>query len=397
MILELKEDLKDELILIRRHLHQFPELSFKEVETSSYVCEVLNHYDIPYETFGTGVVATIHGKKPGKTLAIRADLDALPIQEETGLPYRSQHKGVMHACGHDIHATVVLGSAIVLQGLREQVSGTIKFLFQPAEEVLEGAKSLIAAGVLRNPEVDALMGVHTWPDLPVGTVGLKRGAMTAASDFITIEVKGKSGHAAHPEDAVDPIVIAGHLLSALQTIVSRELSPLRPAVLTIGRINGGQAPNSIPEQVELSGMIRSLDEESRAKIIRSTKRICEHTAKTFNGRASVEVKQATPTVSNDPGMTEHFFDCATRILGKERVVRLEEPSLGSEDFAYYLAEKPGVFFRLGTNVEHNKNTKQSLHSSRIEFGEEAIFTGVQVISSFALSFGNEKHEKPERL
>lgn len=307
MILELKEDLKDELILIRRHLHQFPELSFKEVETSSYVCEVLNHYDIPYETFGTGVVATIHGKKPGKTLAIRADLDALPIQEETGLPYRSQHKGVMHACGHDIHATVVLGSAIVLQGLREQVSGTIKFLFQPAEEVLEGAKSLIAAGVLRNPEVDALMGVHTWPDLPVGTVGLKRGAMTAASDFITIEVKGKSGHAAHPEDAVDPIVIAGHLLSALQTIVSRELSPLRPAVLTIGRINGGQAPNSIPEQVELSGMIRSLDEESRAKIIRSTKRICEHTAKTFNGRASVEVKQATPTVSNDPGMTEHFF------------------------------------------------------------------------------------------
>ncbi|WP_081831651.1 M20 family metallopeptidase [Geomicrobium sp. JCM 19038] len=326
---------------------------------------------------------------------MRADLDALPIQEETGLPYRSQHKDVMHACGHDIHATVVLGSAIVLQGLREQMSGTIKFLFQPAEEILEGAKSLIAAGVLSSPEVDALMGVHTWPDLPVGTVGLKRGAMTAASDFITIEVKGKSGHAAHPEDTVDPIVIAGHLLSALQTIVSRELSPLRPAVLTIGRINGGQAPNSIPERVELSGMIRSLDEESRAKIIRSTKRICEHTAKTFNGRASVEVKQATSTVSNDPEMTEHFFDCATRVLGKERVVRLEEPSLGSEDFAYYLAEKPGVFFALERmlNTMKIRNNRYIVHGLNLVKGRFLQVFKSSVPSRFRLEMKSMMSQK----
>ncbi|EZH65562.1 hypothetical protein DH09_18255 [Bacillaceae bacterium JMAK1] len=393
MIPELSEDLKGELISIRRQIHQFPELSFEEVETANYICTMLSHYGIPYETFGTGIVATIHGKKPGGALAIRADLDALPIQEETELPYTSQNTGVMHACGHDIHATVVLGCAIVLHDLKEEISGTIKFLFQPAEEILAGAKALIASGVLSNPEVDAVIGVHTWPDLPVGTVGLKPGAMTAASDFINIEVKGKSGHAAHPEDAVDPIVIAGHLLSALQTIVSRELSPLRPAVLTIGKINGGKAPNSIPERVALSGMIRSLDEQSRVKIIQSIKRISENVAKTFNGTATVEVKQGTPTVSNDPAMTEQFLACAAKVLGKEQVVRLEEPSLGSEDFAYYIAEKPGVFFRLGTHIEGNENTRQSLHSSRVEFGEEAIFTGVQLISSFALWYGNEGAER----
>lgn len=382
--------LKNELVEIRRNLHENPELSFQEYHTTDYIAYILTKYGINYQKMESnlGIVALINGGQPGKTLALRADIDALPISERTGLEFSSNNSGVMHACGHDIHTTILIGCAIVLNQYKEEIYGNIKLVFQPGEETQEGAKAMINQGILKEPEVDAIVALHTWPNLPSGTIGVRKGAMTAASDYINILVKGKSGHAAHPETSVDPIVMAGHILSSLQTIVSRELSPLEAAVLTIGQISGGKAPNIIPENVYLSGMIRTLNLSTREKMLKSIDRITTNIAKGLGGEATVEYISASPSVINDESLTELLIESATKKLGNGKVVILEEPSLGSEDFAYYLQEKPGVFYRLGTSND-NEDSKRSLHDPSIIFDEEAIFTGIQVTCQTALSFFRE--------
>lgn len=380
-------DMKDELIEIRRHLHHNPELSFQEYQTTEYLADILTKYGIKFKRIKnyTGIVALIEGENPGNTIALRADIDALPIEEQTGLEFSSKSPGIMHACGHDIHTTILVGSAILLNQFKKEIHGSIKFIFQPGEETQKGAKEIINQGVLQEPEVDALIALHTWPDLPSGTIGVRKGTMTAASDFVTISVNGKSGHAAHPETSVDPVVIAGHIISSLQTIISRELSPLESAVLTIGQISGGKAPNIIPDSVDLTGMIRTLDISIREEMLKSIDRIAKNIAKGFGGEATVEYTSASPSVVNDKSLTEILINTATRQLGNENVVLLNKPSLGSEDFAYYLQEKPGVFFRLGTSNEM-ENSKKPLHNPSIVFDENAIFTGIEVICETALNF-----------
>lgn len=382
---EILNDIKDELIGVRRHIHRNPELSFQEYRTTSYIGKILTKYGIEYKKFDNnpGLMALIKGENAGKTIGLRADIDALPISENTGLEYSSNNPGVMHACGHDLHTTILIGCAIILNQFKKEMYGNIKLIFQPAEETQEGAKAIIDEDVLLEPEVDALVALHTWPELPTGTIGIKKGAMTAASDYINISVEGKSGHAAHPETSVDPIILASYILTSLQTIVSRELPPLEGAVLTIGHISGGDAPNIIPEKVNLSGMIRTLNNETRNKMINSIERIATNIAKGFGGDAKVDYKRASPSVINDESLTEILIRSAEKSLGKEKVVILENPSLGSEDFAYFLQDKPGVFFRLGTSND-NADTKRPLHDAKIKFDEEAMYTGIQVVCETAL-------------
>ncbi|TCP31242.1 amidohydrolase/hippurate hydrolase [Scopulibacillus darangshiensis] len=382
-----KEALVKKVMAFRRHLHRHPELSFSEYKTSEYVAEILEDAGIEVERHvaGTGVVGLIKGHAPGKTIALRADMDALPIEEQTGLDFASANSGVMHACGHDFHMAILLGAALFLNENKEKIHGAVKLIFQPGEEKLTGAKKMIEAGVLENPAVDAIIALHCWPELPAGMIGVRKGPITAAADFIEIDIKGKAGHAAHPEQCVDPIVIAGHIVSILQTVISREVAPTDPAVLTIGQISGGTAPNVIPSEVKLTGMIRTVNPELQKKMPGMIKRIVTKAAESMNGAADVSYTSATPPLISDDNMVALIDDVVTNILGKDRLVYLENPSLGSEDFSFYAENKPGVLFRLGTHNE-TEASKFPLHNSRVIFEEKALMTGVSVISEAAVRY-----------
>lgn len=379
--------LQEELVEIRRHLHRNPELSNQEMETSKYIIEKLKGLAI--ETVegvgGTGVIGLLKGNSPGKTLAIRADMDALPINEETGLEFISKNNGVMHACGHDFHMTVLLGVAKVLSAKVKDFSGNIKFIFQPAEEKLIGALQMIEDDVLENPKVDAIIALHCWPDLPSGTIGVKKGEVMASGDKIEITIKGKQGHAAHPHKAVDPITISSYIITKLQTILSREVSPVDAAVISIGTINGGSAFNIIPSEVKLSGTVRVLNPEVRKEIPGMIKRIVEKTAESMNGEADLIYTFGPPPLLNTDYMVGLLDEVVAETLGSEELVYMETPSLGSEDFSYYLEQVPGLFFRLGTNGSEI-GTQYPLHHPKVLFDEDALLTGVAVLSATALKY-----------
>lgn len=385
--LQLAEELKEKLIKYRRHLHQHPELSFSECETSKFVVKILKEegIDVTSGVAGTGVVGIIRGNSPGSTIALRADMDALPIEEQTGLEFTSKNPGVMHACGHDFHTTILLGSAILLHRNKDKLKGTVKLIFQPGEERLTGARQMIKAGVLENPRIDALVALHTWPELPSGTIGIRKGAITAAADFLEIDIIGKSGHAAHPEQCADPIVIAGHVVTVLQTIVSREVAPTDPAVVTIGKISGGTASNIIPESVRLSGMIRTVNPELQKRMPEMIKRIITKTAESMNGNAKIKYTSAIPPFICDDSLVDIIDEVASDTLGEGNVVHLPNPSLGSEDCAAYLEHVPGVLFRLGTHNEE-ESSKLGLHNSGVTFEEEALVTGVAVMSEATIRY-----------
>ncbi len=390
--LQLAEEMKEKIIGFRRHLHQHPELSFLEYRTAEFVAGILEEYEIDVErnVAGTGIIGMITGDLPGKTVALRADMDALPIEEQTNLPYSSSNRGVMHACGHDFHTSILLGTAIILSQYKDKLKGNIKLIFQPGEEKLTGAKKMIEAGVLKNPCVDAIMALHCWPELPAGTVGVRKGPITAAADFLEITIRGKEGHAAHPHKCVDPIVIAGHIVSALQTVVSREIAPTDPAVVTIGKINGGTASNVIPSSVQLSGMIRTVNPDLQKRMPEIIERIVCKSAESMNGEAEVKYMSATPPLICHDGMVGLIDNVVTDLLGRDRLVYLENPSLGSEDFSFYANEIPGVLFRLGTHDER-EDSRFPLHNSRVTFAEEALTTGVAVMCGAAVHYlSNEK-------
>ena len=370
--------IESRLIELRRDIHAHPELAFEEVRTAGVVAAELARLGIPHQTGvgRTGVVGTISGGRPGPTLAIRADMDALPIREQTGLPFASTVQGKMHACGHDIHTTTLLGVAAVLHGMAPQLAGTVRLLFQPAEEALGGAQAMIDDGALDG--VDMALGFHNHPDMPVGRFGYARGACLAASDRFEIIVRGRSGHAAHPNDAIDPIVAACHLVTQLQTVVSREVAPIHPAVVTVGAIHAGTAANIIPDACTLRGTVRTLHAPARERAEQAIRRLCAGLDAGMRVNCELAYVRGVPALVNDDAVLDRTVAAVRAQLGD--VVDEGMPSLGGEDFALMADLVPGFQLRIGSSQpgRHDK-----LHNSAYQPDEACIGFGVQALARAA--------------
>lgn len=369
--------LQDEFISWRRQIHSHPELGFKEFETTAFIREKLESWGIETRSNGdkTGVIGTLTGGLPStKTIALRADIDALPLVEKSGLDFASQNAGVCHACGHDIHTATLLGAAYVLANVcRDKLAGTVRFIFQPAEETLGGATSMIDSGALDG--VDCILGAHTWPDVVGGCIGVRKGPVMGSNDSFRVIVHGKGGHAAHPHRAIDPVVIGAYIITQLQTIVSRRVAPVDSAVITVGRLNAGTAFNIIPDECVLEGSVRSLDPTVRKHLAEWIRAIAEHTAAGMGAAAEVNYHFGVPPTVCVDEYVDAVSDAAAELLGADKVKTLPAPSLGSEDFAWYLEKVPGAFFRLGTGDERPA-THIGLHNPGVLFSEKAIAAGV---------------------
>ncbi|HXB57823.1 MAG TPA: amidohydrolase [Vicinamibacteria bacterium] len=366
--------LRAEMIALRRDLHQHPELAYAETRTGDRVAAFLEGSGLVVRrgVGGTGLLATPEGGR-GRTVLLRVDLDALPIQEQSGAPYASLTPGVMHACGHDGHTAMGAAAARILG--RRQAQGSVRVLFQPAEEGEGGAQAVVADGVLAG--VDLVLGVHLWNELPVGTLGVKPGALMAAVDRLKIVIHGRGGHGGQPQRSADPVVAAAHVVTALQTIVSREVSPLRSVVVTLGSIHGGQAFNVIPDEVTLLGTIRTFDADLRRSLPDRIRRIAGGIAEGLNCRAEVEVKAGNPAVVNDPRAAEIARRAALRVVGEAGVVE-PEPTMGGEDMAVYFAHAPGCFVFVGS-ANPEKGLDQPHHSPRFDFDEDALAIGCEFL------------------
>lgn len=392
-VLSLSNEIKEDVISWRRHIHMYPELSGREFNTAEFVAERLRKFGVDevVENFAgsTAVVGIIRGKEEGKTVALRADMDALPTEEKSGKPYASRIKGIMHSCGHDAHTAMLLGAAKVLCEMRENLKGNVKLIFQPCEERhdCKGAKWLVEKGVLENPKVSAIFALHVFPELPVGYVGTKEGPFLASSDVFRVKVIGKSTHASRPHQGVDPVIMAAQSINALHHIVSRKLDPLEPAVLTIGKIQGGFAENIIPDEVEFDGTIRTLSHEVRETIPKLIERALSGITSAYGGSYSFQFEEGTPPLINHPETTRFAVEKMRELLGKERVVILERPTMGGEDFSVYLQHVPGTFIRLGVRNEE-KGIVHPLHNSRFDIDEDALPVGVAVESYLALTYLN---------
>ena len=387
--MELVKAQEQEMIQLRRHIHQNPELSNQEFQTTKLIQEKLTEYGIEIADIGlkTGVVGVLKGRFPGKTLAIREDIDALPMKELTGLPFASASDGVCHSCGHDIHTTVLLYTAKILSALKDELHGNVMFLFQPAEENGSGAKQLIDCGFDQVLKPDAFVGLHVAPKLNAGCIGLKDGAASASSDMFQIRVTGKGGHGAHPENCVDPIMISAYILTQLQTIVSRENHPIHPAVLTVGSIHGGQANNVIPDYVEMGGTLRSLEPESRQAMQEAIDRITVSCAETMRGKAEVSWNKGMPPLVNDTPIVDGIRAAAQKLLPADAIKTIADPSLGSEDFSYlFPAYGPGAQFSLGCGNDSDPNTRHGLHNSKNVFDEGCLAVGTAVLVQYARDF-----------
>ncbi len=362
----------------RHQIHAHPELSFEEVQTSRFIKDQLDQWGIPYqaEVAGTGVVALIQGRNPeSRCIAVRADMDALPIEEANETPYRSRNPGVMHACGHDVHSSCLLGLARILHEIRNRWQGTIKLIFQPGEEKHPGGASLmIADGVLDNPRPSAIFALHVYPHLPKGYLGFRQGQYMASADEIYITVQGKGGHAALPHQTVDPITISAQMITQLQQVVSRKANPLIPSVLSFGKIAGGMAGNVIPDQVEIQGTFRTLDEAWRSEAHEWIRKIAHQVAGSLGAEVIVEIPKGYPSLFNHPELTQLAASWAGEYLGEDKIRELNL-RMAAEDFSFYAREIPACFFRLGTNREDQEFTAP-VHNARFDIDEEAMITGV---------------------
>ena len=387
--MELVKAQEQEMIQMRRHIHQNPELSNQEFQTTKLIQEKLTGYGVEIADIGlkTGVVGILKGRFPGKTLAIREDIDALPMKELTGLPFASASDGVCHSCGHDIHTTVLLYTAKILSALKDELHGNVMFLFQPAEENGSGAKQLIDCGFDQVLKPDAFVGLHVAPKLNAGCIGLKDGPASASSDMFQIRVTGKGGHGAHPENCVDPIIISAYILTQLQTIVSRENHPIHPAVLTVGSIHGGQANNVIPDYVDMGGTLRSLEPESRQAMQEAIDRITVSCAEAMRGKAEVTWNKGMPPLVNDTPIVDGIRAAAQKLLPADAIKTIADPSLGSEDFSYlFPAYGPGAQFSLGCGNDSDPNTRHGLHNSKNVFDEGCLAVGTAVLVQYARDF-----------
>ncbi|PRY16241.1 amidohydrolase [Pontibacter ummariensis] len=382
---ELAKAYAPETVQVRRHIHANPELSFEEHNTAAYVKQVLESYGLqPQPMAETGLVALIKGRNPEKkTIALRADLDALPIVEANEVAYKSKNEGVMHACGHDVHTSSLLGTARILQELREEFEGTVKLVFQPGEEKFPGGASImIKEGVLQNPAPAGIIGQHVFPMLAAGKVGFRAGMYMASADEIYITVKGKGGHAAMPEQNVDPVLISAHLIVALQQIVSRHASPKVPTVLSFGKVEARGATNVIPNEVKIEGTFRTMHEAWRKEAHQKIKKLAESLCESMGGSCEIDIKNGYPFLQNDPALTEKARAAAEAYLGTENVVDLDL-WMGAEDFAYYSQEVPACFYRLGTRNEE-RGIISGVHTPTFDIDEVALETSIGLMAWVAL-------------
>lgn len=400
----LAKEIETKVIQWRHHVHQHPELSNQEEQTAAFIAEHLRDLGIEVQTgvAGYGVVGLLRGGKPGPVVALRADMDALPVTERTGLPYASQvtapygdkEVGVMHACGHDAHVAILMGTAEVLAGVREDLAGTVKFIFQPAEEGAWpapewGAKLMITEGVLENPKVDAIFGLHVWSGMPSGVIGLRPGPVMASSDFLRVTITGKQTHAAAPWAGIDPITVSSQVILGLQTVASRQVNILgSPSVVSIGTIHGGDRNNIIPNEVVMTGTIRTYDPEVRAayheKVTHTAKKIAEASGATAEVYIGADTGYA-PTV-NDEELTESMRDVFERVAGEGKLVR-SDLSTGSEDFSFFQQKVPGVFFFLGVTPAGQDPAKAAAnHSPLFMVDDAALITGVRAMAQVAAEY-----------
>ncbi len=374
------EKLSPRLIDIRRHIHAHPELSGNEHQTAAYIAGVLSSCGLHVqESVGrTGLLAELPGSGQDKRLlAVRADMDALPIEEHTGLAFSSRQQGIMHACGHDVHTTVGLGTVMVLAELGLQLPGTVRFLFQPAEEIAQGAKWMVTDGAMAG--VDSIFGLHVFPSIPAGKVGIRYGALTAAADDIEITITGESGHGARPHEAIDAIWIASQVVTTLQQAISRTQNPLHPVVLTFGTIKGGRASNVIADQVTLTGTVRCLHRSTYKDIPGWIEGLVADICRTHGAKYHFKYKRLVPSVQNDDRLTQIVQSVVEESFGKHAVQNLREPSLGAEDFSVYLDHAPGTMFRLGVGFTDREN--YPLHHPKFDVDEQCLLMGVTTMAA----------------
>ena len=380
------KELFPEVLAHRRHLHMHPELSFEEENTARYVAEKLDQMHIPYRTGvgGHGIVAHIEGEKgPGKLLALRADMDALPIQEENKVSYASTHPGIMHACGHDVHTASLLGAAKILSSRKADYSGTIRLLFQPAEERLPGGASLmIRDGALQSPQVESIIGQHVLPYIDAGKIGIRPGVYMASADEIYLTIKGKGGHAASPHLCVDAVAIGAQIISSLQQVISRA-DPREPSVLSFGRFIAEGATNVIPSEVHIAGTFRAMNETWRKEAHKKIRSIVEGTAAAFGAEADLDIRVGYPVLKNHEALTHRTRKHMVEYVGEENIIDLDL-WLGAEDFAYYTHEVPGCFYRLGTRNEAQGIT-HGLHTPRFDIDETTLELSIGLMSWLALN------------
>ncbi len=382
----LMKEYESRLVALRRDLHMHPELGFKEHRTTEKIKATLAEFGVTVLDLGleTGVVAMIEGSGDGPTVALRGDIDALPIQEENEVPYKSTINGVMHACGHDVHTTSLLGAGIMLARMRDHFRGRVKLFFQPAEEINEGARLLIDHGAMQDPKVEAVFGLHTSPAIEVGQVGVKSGGLMAAVDTVRITVKGLGGHGAIPHATVDPVVASCAMVTNLQSIVSRNIDPLDSVVVTIGTINAGIANNVIPEQVSLTGTARSFEPSVREQLPELLRRVVNNSVAAYGATAEVEYIYHLPAVYNDSALREVAATVVTEVCGEDGIVE-PKPTMGGEDFALYMQEAPGFFYWLGTGNKE-KGFVHQWHNPRYDTDEGALPIGSAVLALSALKF-----------
>jgi hippurate hydrolase len=377
----LAQQYKQEFIDIRRHLHAHPELSYQEFETSSFVQAKLKSFGIPYTNMAeTGITGVIEGRNPhSKIIALRADMDALPIHEENEVSYKSTKEGIMHACGHDVHTTCLLGAAKILNELKNEWEGTVKLIFQPGEERNPGGASyMIRDGVLKNPQPQCIFALHVHPGLPTGKLSFREGKVMASADELYFTIKGKGGHAAAPHLTVDPILIASHLVVSLQQIISRNKNPHQPSVLSITSFNGGTTTNVIPNEVKLMGTFRAMDEEWRFKAHELIRKTATQIVQSMGGSLDLHIDVGYPSVYNNETLNTKARTCAEEFLGTENVEETEL-RMGAEDFGYYTQLIPGCFFRLGV-MNKEKGITSGVHTPTFNIDEDAIAIGMGMMA-----------------
>ena len=378
------ESLNTTVIEFRHHLHEHPELSNEEVKTTALIKEILSDSGLRITTYEEhyGLIAELIVDESKPFIALRADIDALPIDERTLVPYISENKGIMHACGHDAHAAVLLGIALGFAKLETPLNANLRFIFQPAEEVLDaGAQQMIESGVLDN--VKAIFGLHAYPYLPTGQIGYKYGVMLASADMFEIVIKGKSSHGARPHEGVDAILVTSMVVNSLNHIVSRQIDPLHPAVISLGTIEGGKAANVLCDHVVLKGTVRTVNHEIRKKIPEMMRLTIEGICNSMHAKFELDYNFGTPEVLNDKAMVDLLVGEAEALLGKEQCIDLIDPVMGGEDFGFYLEKIPGAFIRLGS-CSDDKESCYSQHNSRFNVDDDALMVGMKVLAATAL-------------
>jgi hippurate hydrolase len=376
---EIREGLGEKIVALRRDIHREPELGFDTKRTAEKVLSALDGLPLEIQTgvAENGIVATLRGKDDGPTVGLRADMDALPIHEETGLPFASEIEGKMHACGHDGHTSMLVGAAHALCGMRERLNGTVKFFFQPAEEGGGGGKVMVEEGVA--DDVASVYALHLWPGLPFGTAATKAGAIMAAADAFEITVRGKGGHGAFPHQTADAIAMAAQIVTALQTLVSREVDPVEPAVVTVGEIRAGSAFNIIPETARLGGTVRTLNEDLRRRMPERIEQLARGVAGGMRGDAELDYHFSYPVTMNDEGAARHALTVIRDLFGEESALELAHPAMGGEDFAFFLEKIPGAFIWLGVGEDVTY-----LHTPTFAFDEEILPHGAALLTALAL-------------